>query len=299
MKSIINKELDKIKLILLNEESQFTGKFNDENPNEIVWDDIQQSIEYSVQRVNTVEKAKSYLNLLHSKFNKFPTNVKRKIYSIALVSLSGVIISNMGEDNVLCDLNDDLKADIMSVNNLVTNKLKRGCDGSNTSESIRTFSNGLVEFLKYEEGSARHKGKPVLVAYDIGDGMITIGYGHAERKRETDMIPGKTTITLQQADKLLNDDIEEAARYLNRILDKWDKRGIDVPITQGMYDSMVSMIFNMGIGNFRSSKFIQLVKSGELNKAKKIITKTAITYSGHVSRRNKESEMFDIPEYGL
>jgi hypothetical protein len=63
-------------------------------------------------------------------------------------------------------------------------------------------------------------------------------------------------------------------------------------ITQDMYDSMTSMIYNMGIGNFRGSDFIQLVKLGKYEQAKERILTTNVTYPGHIPRRQKESDMF-------
>jgi len=122
--------------------------------------------------------------------------------------------------------------------------------------------------------------------------MVTIGYGHAEPTTKTKMIPGKTTITKEKAEKLFEKDIEEASNGLNRILDSWVDQGIDVEITQGMYDAMTSMIFNMGIGNFRMSDFIQMVKRGEYEQAQDTIKTTNVTYPGHKPRREKESEMF-------
>ena len=297
-KSIIVNELEKLKLQVLNEASNFSGTVDDENPNEIVWDDIEQSIEKTLEGVNSLEKVKYYLTMLHQKFKGLPVNIRRKIYGIAIIAMSAVMLANVDDtnDEVLCDLEPDLRAEILVLDNPVINKVKDECGGLNgTKMNVRKVSDSLVNFLKLEEGSARHKGKPVLIAYEIGDGMVTIGWGHAERKSRTKMIPGKTTITLAQAESLLDRDIKKASNALNRILNKWDKRGLDVQVTQGMYDSMVSMIFNMGIGNFRKSQFIKLVKANELDKAKEYIKRTAISYSGHVPRRKKESEMFSIP----
>ena len=69
---------------------------------------------------------------------------------------------------------------------------------------------------------------------------------------------------------------------------------IPFKITQGMYDAMISMAYNMGRGGFRGSDFIQLVKQGKYKEAKNKILSTNITYAGHKSRRKKESEMFQI-----
>ena len=106
------------------------------------------------------------------------------------------------------------------------------------------------------------------------------------------MVAGETKITKKQADKLLDGDLQGAVDGLNRILDTWVDKGIKVEITQGMYDAMVSMIYNMGIGNFRNSEFIQLVKHGQYDKAKEKIKTTNVTYPGHKTRRKKESDIF-------
>ena len=83
---------------------------------------------------------------------------------------------------------------------------------------------------------------------------------------------------------------------MNEILDDWESQGIKPKITQGMYDAMISMIFNMGRKGFRTSDFIQYVKLGDLEKAKKEILNTSShmfnEYPGLKTRRQKEYEMF-------
>jgi len=65
-----------------------------------------------------------------------------------------------------------------------------------------------------------------------------------------------------------------------------------------MYDAMTSMVYNMGIGSFRMSDFIQMVKRGKMDKAKEEIKTTSsqmfAKYPGLKKRRKKESEMFDF-----
>jgi GH24 family phage-related lysozyme (muramidase) len=62
-----------------------------------------------------------------------------------------------------------------------------------------------------------------------------------------------------------------------------------------MYDAMVSMSFNMGRG-IRTSDFIQAVKRGDFDLARKLILTTSENlfdeFPGLKSRRKKESEMF-------
>ena len=48
----------------------------------------------------------------------------------------------------------------------------------------------------------------------------------------------------------------------------------------------------MGNGNFRKSDFIQLVKRGKFDEAAEKILTTNVTYNGHITRRQKEKEMF-------
>ena len=63
-----------------------------------------------------------------------------------------------------------------------------------------------------------------------------------------------------------------------------------------MYNAMVSMIYNMGIGNFRMSDFIQFVKRGQMKKAQEQIKQESSgsfgRFPGLKIRRNNESELF-------
>jgi GH24 family phage-related lysozyme (muramidase) len=96
---------------------------------------------------------------------------------------------------------------------------------------------------------------------------------------------------------LLKDDINKAKSDLDEIFKEWDSQGIHVNIDQQMYDSMVSMIYNMGIGKFRNSKFIQHVKRGEFINAAKAIDvidnqELLNKYPGLVTRRSEEKNIF-------
>jgi len=157
-------------------------------------------------------------------------------------------------------------------------------------ERIRKPSDSLIDFLKDEEGYSDE-------GYNIGDGKITIGWGHAEDVGDSQYEVGQK-ISKQEAEKLLRQDVKVASDALNRILDKWESDGIKVDINQDMYDAMTSMSYNMGIGNFRNSDFIQMVKRGEMEKAKEEIKSVSSQmfnkYPGLKKRRKKESEMFNL-----
>lgn len=292
---------------LLTEDEDFSGKVNPENPNQITWDNLDTNIKKSTKGVNTLDKAKDYFKLLHNKVKSLPRNVKKKAFNAAIIGLGTLMLSNIGKTKELLSvLPLEVRDEVVAIDNPVMKTIKDVSTLDLTDKidpppkpimapSIRKVSDNLVNFLKDEEGSPKHKGEPVLTAYDLGDGAITIGYGHAERKGNTNMVAGRTKISKDKAEELLKKDIKTASDALNRILNKWEANGIKVDITQGMYDSMVSLIYNMGIGNFKKSQFIQLVKQNKLEDAKKLIGKTHITYPGHKPRRKAEAEMFTLP----
>lgn len=289
---------------MIKENTNFSGDIDPENPNVVTWDNLESNIEKSTHGINSLTKAKSYFELLYNKVKKLPKSVRRKAFNVAILALSGVMLFNITRtnDELIDKLPNEVQTEIKSLDNPLITSIMTAVGPKYTPEpsaeikipKIRKHSDSLVEFLKYEEGSAKRKGEPVLTAYAIGDGMVTIGWGHAESTKSTNLVPGKTKISKRRAEKLLKKDIKWASDRLNVILNDWEKAGLDVEVSQGMYDSMVSLIFNMGIGNFRGSEFIQLVKRGELEKAKEKILSTNITYPGHVKRREIESKMFDI-----
>ena len=132
-----------------------------------------------------------------------------------------------------------------------------------------------------------------LQAYSIGDGMVTIGYGHATPESESKYDVGDK-ISLKTANTLFIKDVNIAAEGVRRIFEEWKEQGIKVKITQNQYDVMVSMTFNMGISGFRTSKFIQLLKRNKITRAAKQIKKTGISYKypGLEERRLDEYKKF-------
>ena len=258
------------------------------------WDfePIKKEIDLSKLWVKTKEDALEYVDHIKEKIQELPPKFKQRILKYVLYSFLGLLTLNQIEKYLDPPLQSMVKKEKDIIKNIIP-------------ERIRKSSDKLIDHLKYEEGSIKHKGQPNLVAYDLGDGAYTIGYGHAIFPKEEEgfdflpryskIIPGKTKITKENAETLLKDDVREAESIVNRILDQWEEKGIKPPITQGMYDAMVSMSFNMGRG-IRTSDFIQAVKRGDLKLAKKLILTTSENlfdeYPGLESRRQKESEMF-------
>jgi len=259
------------------------------------WDftKVKEEIDLSKMWVKTKEDALEYINTLKNKIQNLPKELKRKILKYVLYSFLGLLSLSQ----IQTQIEDPIQQVVKQEKEIIKNVVK--------DLRIRKSSDKLLNHLKWEEGSIIHKGEPVLTAYNLGDGAKTIGYGHAIFPRENEgydflprynkIISGKTKITKEQAETLLKDDIKEAESIINRILDQWEEQGITPQITQSMYDTMVSMAYNMGPG-IRTSDFIQYVKRGDLEGAKKEILNTSShmfnEYPGLKTRREREYKMF-------
>jgi len=251
-----------------------------QNSFDSVWFSIKEKINNAVKNIKNKEEAVEFVTNVYKKIKHLPDSIRKKTikYTIAL------LISDFGFTAIMAALPGEVKSPENNIEKVEYQSIK-----THPTQS----SDSLKNFIKKEE-------KLSLRAYTIksnkshpsGDGMITVGWGHAERKGHSKFKKGQR-ITKELAQKLFDEDIKESEEGLNRILNDWDEKGIKLQITQKMYDAMVSMIFNMGISNFRKSDFIQLVKQNKFQEAKNKILSTNITYPGHKFRRQKEAEMFD------
>lgn len=93
----------------------------------------------------------------------------------------------------------------------------------------------------------------VLSAYQDQRGIWTIGYGHTAGVR-----PGQT-ITQEEAEQFLAEDIQAAAHFVNRV--------VQVKLEQGQFDALVDFAFNVGITNFRNSTLLKEVNEGNFREA--------------------------------
>ena len=81
-----------------------------------------------------------------------------------------------------------------------------------------------------------------LKAYKCPGGVWTIGYGHTAGVK-----PGMV-ITEAQAEEYLKADLIAFERYLN---------GLGLDLDQNQFDALISLIYNIGIGNFQKSTLLR------------------------------------------
>ena len=139
----------------------------------------------------------------------------------------------------------------------------------------RGISQAGVNFIKKEEGLR-------LDQYADAAGFPTIGYGHKIEPPE--FFP--PAITEPEAEKLLRRDI---ARFESSVNDL-----VKVPVTQNMYDALISLAFNIGIGALARSTTIRLLNKGDYKGAADAILlwKFANKQPILLARRERERTVF-------
>jgi lysozyme len=240
---------------------------------------VSQIIEYIDYSINESADVKSIWNNVLEKIKGLSKSAKRKIIKYAIGSL--LVFNTV--TNVIQIINDsnatpEDKQIAIEMCEEKEEKYKAGYDF--------TLSQSGWDHIKAEE-SCR------LTAYKIGDGMITVGYGHAERIGKTKLRVGQK-ITQAKADEYLKEDLKEAADGVRRMFKDWESEGVNVDITQSMFDALVSMAFNAGVGGLRNSEVVQHLKKGDYKMAADSIKTFRINpkFPGLATRREKESEMF-------
>ena len=267
--------------------------YNSFNEEKIV-NDIINYIDYSI---NEGVDIKSIWDKAVDKIKNLSEASKRKVIKYVLVSLLAfntvVNVSNLVKGSNADPETKEIAASILSQSDLEKadsikveeSKWKKGYEF--------TLSQKGWDHIKTEEGDPRHPGEPVLKAYKLGDGKITVGWGHAEPVRKSKFKVGQK-ITTSDADELLKMDLTNASDGVRRIFKDWEEKGLDVKINQDMFDAIVSISFNTGINGLRKSMMIQDIKRGKFEEAGEKIKTFNVSkkFPGLHDRREKESEMF-------
>lgn len=92
-----------------------------------------------------------------------------------------------------------------------------------------------------------------LQAYLCAAGVWTVGYGHTAGVHPGDRV------TEVEAGRLLRQDVAESERTVRRY--------VRVPLSQPRFDALVSFVFNLGAGNFRTSTLLKKLNAGDISGA--------------------------------
>jgi GH24 family phage-related lysozyme (muramidase) len=227
---------------------------------------------------------KKYFKSILNKIKKFSLFNKKKILSYIFYSMLAFIpLSQL--DHVFTD--DTIKNEVTSDEEINKEYLKISSIISKFKNplTLSISNNGLDNIKKHEQLK--------LNAYTIGDGKITIGYGHAQ-PANISKFNLDSKISEYEAEQLLKNDIKYFENSIKNIFKQWMENNINIRITQDMYDCLISLAYNMGISSLRQSEFIQELKKGNYTKAGKLIKtlKVSNKFPGLKIRRESESNLF-------
>lgn len=141
---------------------------------------------------------------------------------------------------------------------------------------IREINSEGLEIIKKNEALS-------LERYKCPSGVWSIGWGNTSHALE------HKKISEEQAEEFLQEDLQEVYSYLAYTL-----RGI--PLTSNQYSALVSLTFNIGIGNFLKSTLLRKLKVQDYEGAEKEFRKWVYSkgkkLGGLVKRREEERQLF-------
>jgi lysozyme len=91
-------------------------------------------------------------------------------------------------------------------------------------------------------------------------GTLTIGYGHTDAAAHPLKIARGLRITEAEAVDVLDVDLDECEEDVLNLVKQ--------PLSQGQFDACVSLVFNMGSGNFRKSTLLKRLNKGDYKGAR-------------------------------
>jgi lysozyme len=139
---------------------------------------------------------------------------------------------------------------------------------------MKTSQRG-IELIKKHEGLR-------LAAYLCPAGIPTIGYGH------TKGVKLGQVITETEAEQFLIEDLKTSEQEID---------SHNLRLNQNQFDALVSFVFNVGAGNFRSSTLLRRVKLNPNdndieNQFKRWVYANGRVLPGLIKRRNDETKLY-------
>ena len=259
--------------------------------------------------VKSVKNKEAFKNELLYKFNNAKNKLTKKNIAYIIVALYvfsfGIKNSKWSNRPSKEDI-EEITTNLTSKESITENDVKNFIVSN--IESVKGFVNNINSFINDERYvdpltlTLSEEGKQFIIneeggfqktAYKLGDGKITIGYGHAEPIKSSKYKVGDT-ITKQEAIDLLEKDLHYFETSIKRMFRQWSKKGYNVKITQNMFDALVSMAYNMGVTRLRNTEFIDYLMVSDFETAASIIPNTKISdkFPGLKKRRENEQKLF-------
>lgn len=122
-----------------------------------------------------------------------------------------------------------------------------------------------------------------LKAYQCPAKIWTIGYGHTLFVQPGDIIDeNKANIFLKEDVRMFENNVNEL---------------VHVSLNQNQFDALVSLVFNIGVGNFKKSTLLKKLNSGDMSGASEELLRWVYVKgkksNGLIHRRNAEKKLFD------
>lgn len=172
---------------------------------------------------------------------------------------------------------------------------------------MKISKRGLDELIRPFEGYHSKQADGSAKAYKCPAGVWTCGFGCTKGVNQ------HTHWTLAEAETALAEEMREHEVNVERL--------VKVPLNQGQFDAMVSLIYNVGAGNIGSSSLLKHLNSGDYARAAshfadwkysrvadpklaglmKVKAGTKAVLPGLVKRRAAEAAMFleAVPDVGM
>lgn len=149
-------------------------------------------------------------------------------------------------------------------------------------EKLSSIVRGRNKFITYE-AALKLPSTTVLYAYQDTKRIWTIGFGNTILSNGQ-AVNENTTISLVDAVTLFNEKVDEFAKGV--------RRNLKAPVTQSMFDALVSIAYNTGISGLMQSECWAAVQSTNYEQAAALIISCRNPDKSLTNRRTMEQKLF-------